>query len=50
MKLHLNKFYNELQRAKYALKYGKWYSENEDYSRQFLDVKQGELSVVEYSD
>ena len=49
MKLHLNKFYNELQRMKYALKYGKLYSENDEYFPQFLNLKRGELSVVEYS-
>ena len=49
MKLHIGRFYNELQRAKYAFKYGKWYYEKDDYFRQFLDLKQGELSVVEYS-
>ena len=50
MKLHIHKFYNALQRAKYALKYEKWYSENEEYFQQFLDLKQGELSIVKYSD
>ena len=34
----------------YARKYGKWYFENEDYFCQSLDLKQGELSIVEYSD
>ena len=36
--------------VKYASKYGMWYFENAVYFRSFLDLKQGELSVLEYSD
>ena len=50
MKLHVSKLYNELQRVKYALKYGKWYNENENYFQQFLNLAQGELSIIEYFD
>ena len=50
MKLHINKLYNELQRVKYAIKYGKWYSENEENFQQFLNLTRGELSVIEYFD
>ena len=50
MKLHISKFYNALQRAKYAVKYGIWYAKNEDHFRQFLDLKQAEFFVLEYSD
>ena len=44
MKLHINKLHNALQRVKYASKYGIWYFE------QFLDLKQEELSALQYSD
>ena len=50
MKLDPGKFYNELQMVKYAHKYGKWYSENDCYFKEFLNLTQVELSGVEYSD
>ena len=49
MKFHISRFYNALQGAKYALQYGIWYAANENYFRQFLDLKQEEL-FFEYSD
>ena len=50
MKFHISKFHNALQRVKYAQQYGIWYFENEVYFRTFLDLKQGELSILEYGD
>ena len=50
MRLHISEFYNQLQKTIYALKYGKWYAEIEDYCKQFLSLRQGDVTVVEYSD
>ena len=50
MKLRDTTIFNILQRYKYADKYGSWYVENEVYFRYFLDLKQGELSSLDYGD
>jgi len=50
MKFHISKFYNALQGVRYACQYGLWYAVNKNYFQQFLDLKQEELSVLEYSD
>ena len=49
MKFHISTLHNALQRVRYAGKYGIWYFENEVYFTQFLNLKQGELSVLQYS-
>ena len=50
MKFHISKFYNALQGVRYACQHGLWYVVNKNYFQQFLDLKQEELSVLEYSD
>ena len=42
--------YNDMQRIIYACKYGNWYYENKDYFDRFLNLRQGKLTVDEYSD
>ena len=42
--------YNDMQRIIYACKYENWYYENKDYFVQFLNLRQGNLTVDEYSD
>lgn len=49
MKFHISTFYNALQGVRYACQYGLWYVVNKNYFKQFLDLKQEELSVHEYS-
>lgn len=34
----------------YACKYGKCYYNNEDYFKQFLGLRQGDLTVAKYED
>ena len=41
---------NEAQRILYDHKYRDWYYANEVYFEQFLNLKQGDLIVDEYSD
>ena len=50
MKFYINKFYNALQGVIYACQYGLRYAINKNYFQRFLDLKQEELSVLEYSD
>ena len=40
---------NEIQRILYEHKYGDWYFENEFYLEQFLNLKQKDLTVDEYT-
>lgn len=39
-----------MQRIIYACKYGNWYYENKEYFDQFLNLRQGKLTIDEYSD
>ena len=50
MKFHINKFYNALQGVRYACQYGLWYVVNKNYFQQFLDLKQEDLSILDYGD
>ena len=50
MKLCDTTIFNILQICKYTNKYGSWYFENEVYFTQFLDLKQANLSILQYSD
>ena len=34
----------------YAIKYGQWYDESKAYFEQFINLRQGKLTVVEYGD
>ena len=39
----------EIQRIQYECKYGNWYFENEFYFEEFLNLKQENLTVDEYT-
>ena len=50
MKLQFSDFNDQLERIIYKLEFGKWYYENKVYFEQFLNLRQGDLTIDEYID
>ena len=44
-----SKFDDQLQRLKYAIKYGQWYDDNKVYFEQFINLRREKLIVDECS-
>lgn len=50
MKFQINECDNTIQRMIHACEHGDWYYANKVYFEQFLNLKQGDLTVDEYLD
>ena len=48
MKLQISELHNTTERTIYTCKYGDWYYANKVYFEQFLNLRQGDLTVDEY--